>query len=826
MSLAAITQRANNIDFSAVLDAQGYPLHPRLANFLEDDAPHDPDREKKEIVDLLSNIQSDADALEAEMAATPGGMRCPLYDHQKIALNWMTKMETGTNKGGILGDDMGLGKTITTLALMLSRQSPTAVKTNLIIGPVALIKQWEQEIQKKLSPTHKLSVLLLHQKRKVAYSEIKRYDVALTTYGSIAAEWRAYEKHIEQRKASALYTEEADAELAKKCPLLHPRSKFYRIILDEAQCIKNKDTQGAKGVHKIDATYHWCLTGTPIMNNVTELYSLFRFLRIKPYCDFKLFQRAFKSLGPRNTSTDYTRSQAMEQLRVILQATMLRRMKDSKINGKPLLTLPPKTQHSELVQFSEEERQFYMDLETRSQVVLNRYLRANTVGKNYSNILVLLLRLRQACCHPHLTEFETVVPAEDDGSSLILAKGMDEDVVKRIKEKSLECPICWDAVDDPTILLPCGHFVCTECYSSLGDRVARQNISEGNEASGIRCPECRGNSTKSIKYNVFLNAHMPEKLGAGEEELADISDRENSDDEEDDRDSDNESVGSLADFVVDDNADELDDDDDARLDAELSAAVKLKKEKDSQSTKKVRKKTAKSKKGRKPKSKDKGKSKDEPIHPSQLKSLRDEASKNIAARRRYMKYLEDNWEDSAKVTKVIELLKEIQITDEKTIIFSQWTSLLDLVECQVKSKIPDVEYCRYTGKMSRAQRDEAVADFVENPKNRIMLVSLRAGNAGLNLTVASRVIICDPFWNPFIENQAVDRAHRIGQQREVQIHRILIQGTVEDRILTLQEQKRELVDSALGDGKDGQNARLNNAELRYLFGVGNLPGRL
>jgi SNF2 family DNA or RNA helicase len=146
--------------------------------------------------------------------------------------------------------------------------------------------------------------------------------------------------------------------------------------------------------------------------------------------------------------------------------------------------------------------------------------------------------------------------------------------------------------------------------------------------------------------------------------------------------------------------------------------------------------------------------------------------------------------------------------------------------------------------MSRAQRDESITQFVENPRVKVLLVSLRAGNAGLNLTVASHVIICDPFWNPFIEMQAVDRAHRIGQQLPVQVHRVLVKGsmaaggggsqgakgaepapantlaeTVEDRIVKLQDQKRDLINAALDEGESRSLGRLSEQELRYLFGV-------
>lgn len=96
---------------------------------------------------------------------------------------------------------------------------------------------------------------------------------------------------------------------------------------------------------------------------------------------------------------------------------------------------------------------------------------------------------------------------------------------------------------------------------------------------------------------------------------------------------------------------------------------------------------------------------------------------------------------------------------------------------------------------------------------------MKAGNAGLNLTAASQVIILDPFWNPFVEEQAIDRAHRIGQMRPVRVHRILIQDTVEDRIIALQEKKRELINTALDEKASKGITRLGVSELRFLFGL-------
>jgi SNF2 family DNA or RNA helicase len=121
--------------------------------------------------------------------------------------------------------------------------------------------------------------------------------------------------------------------------------------------------------------------------------------------------------------------------------------------------------------------------------------------------------------------------------------------------------------------------------------------------------------------------------------------------------------------------------------------------------------------------------------------------------------------------------------------------------------------------MSSNARNEAVIDFSQRKECKIMLVSLKAGNAGLNLTVASQVIILDPFWNPYIEEQAIDRAHRIGQQKPVVVHRILIPNTVEDRILALQEKKRELIEGALDEKASQSIGRLGTRELGFLFDV-------
>ncbi|BAT93626.1 Helicase-like transcription factor [Vigna angularis] len=144
--------------------------------------------------------------------------------------------------------------------------------------------------------------------------------------------------------------------------------------------------------------------------------------------------------------------------------------------------------------------------------------------------------------------------------------------------------------------------------------------------------------------------------------------------------------------------------------------------------------------------------------------------------------------------------------------------MLDLVETSLCKF--GILYRKLDGRMTLGARDKAVRDFNTEPEITVMLMSLKAGNLGLNMVAACHVILLDPWWNPTTEDQAIDRAHRIGQTRPVTVTRITIENTVEDRILSLQEEKRRMVASAFGeDHASGSGTRLTVDDLKYLFMV-------
>jgi superfamily II DNA or RNA helicase len=152
-------------------------------------------------------------------------------------------------------------------------------------------------------------------------------------------------------------------------------------------------------------------------------------------------------------------------------------------------------------------------------------------------------------------------------------------------------------------------------------------------------------------------------------------------------------------------------------------------------------------------------------------------------------------ETSAKVERLRMSVETIAAEGNKALVFSQWTSFLDLIEPHLRAA--GIAFARLDG--ATADRAGVVAEFQQASGPPVLLISLKAGGTGLNLTAADHVFLMDPWWNPAVEDQAADRAHRIGQDRPVMVYRLVAEDTVEERILLLQSAKRGIADAALGD---------------------------
>jgi SNF2 family DNA or RNA helicase len=152
-------------------------------------------------------------------------------------------------------------------------------------------------------------------------------------------------------------------------------------------------------------------------------------------------------------------------------------------------------------------------------------------------------------------------------------------------------------------------------------------------------------------------------------------------------------------------------------------------------------------------------------------------------------------EGSAKIDLLLDQLEEVRQEGHKALVFSQFTSLLAIV--RKKLDAAGIRY-EYLDGQTR-DRQTHVETFQSDPDCGLFLISLKAGGLGLNLTAAEYVFLLDPWWNPAVESQAIDRAHRIGQTRPVFAYRLIARDTVEEKVLELQNTKRELADAILGE---------------------------
>lgn len=296
-----------------------------------------------------------------EALPAPPGFQATLRPYQREGLGWLQFLRR-YGLAGILADDMGLGKTAQTLAhLALEKSQGRLGKPALIVAPVSVIGNWQQEIRRF---TPELKVLTLHgARRHELFASIDRADIVITGYPLL------------QLDSETLLTR-----------------TFSFVILDEAQMIKNPRAKVSQMARSLRAEHRLCLTGTPLENHLGELWSLFEFLQPGLLGDERQFQRHYRT--PIEKQGDMRRAAALARR---IAPFVLRRTKDA-----VAADLPPKTQIVESIVLDERQRDLYDSIRLSMHRKVREIIQQQGLARSHLTVLDALLKLRQACCDPRL----------------------------------------------------------------------------------------------------------------------------------------------------------------------------------------------------------------------------------------------------------------------------------------------------------------------------------------------------------------------------------------------------------------------------------------
>ncbi len=315
--------------------------------------------EYKKIVNGLDKEQGEDDIL------VPESLENILRYYQKTGYKWLKTLDN-YKFGGILADDMGLGKTVQMLSIIAGYIEEKGEKrASIVICPSSLTLNWQNEAQKF---TNKLKILVIKgtaEERKQQINKVGQYDLVITSYDLL----------------------KRDVDLYKNI-----KYQFKFAIADEAQYLKNSNTQNAKAVKEILADTRYALTGTPIENSLAELWSIFDYIMPGYLFEYKKFKTMYEI--PIVKDKD---EKAMNKLKMLIEPFVLRRTK------KQVLTeLPEKTITVLNNQMKEEQEKIYLNYLTQARQDLAETINLRGFEKSHIQVLASLTRLRQICCHPGL----------------------------------------------------------------------------------------------------------------------------------------------------------------------------------------------------------------------------------------------------------------------------------------------------------------------------------------------------------------------------------------------------------------------------------------
>ncbi|CAI5741891.1 unnamed protein product [Hyaloperonospora brassicae] len=667
--------------------------------------------------------------------------------------------------GGILADDMGMGKTMMMLSLIAYQKHVGGAKS----GDNDSASRGSRKATGKTLVVCPLS--LLHQWKNEAFERFRPNTLSVCLHYGDDRDANSGLTTPRLSKSDIVLTTYGvlSAEFSRNGPVM--TTTWDRVILDEAHSIKNRSAGYFKTCSALKATHRWCLTGTPIQNTLDDMFSLLCFLQYQPWSRVAWWKRVI--IKPYEDGND---ANTLGRLKAILTPILLRRTKRSRDKqGNMIVQLPPK--HVDLVEleFSSDERAFYQAVYDQSRAEFNGFVASGAAMTSYVAIFALLLRLRQACDHPLLAlgkDFEQTLKSDD--------KRVDAAAQAKpaFQPQAGESPKAYYSRIAAQLQKNMQASIWPQLFQGEGDGSGNGSIMTGGLTSSYiqnviaqveddldsqECPICLDPPRDAVLTpcaHVLCDQCLRDSLANDPEDGCPV----------------------------------------CRTVVDIAKVYKLP-----------------------PASA----SKTEDDEHRKDSSLIDMATDVVASATRGDTGSCSSFE-SAKLQQLLRDLNLIKSENRNTtspkqkrkvVVFSQWTSMLHMVS-QLLSR-HGFSHCTFNGGLNQEARERVLTKFATDPDVEVLVISLRAGGVGLNLTCASVVILLDPWWNPGVEEQAIDRVHRLGQTQDVLVKRYVVKDTVEDMILELQQRKQKLATHVLVVAKaydeQQRSERLNLADLRSFF---------
>lgn len=731
----------------------------------------------------------------------PGLLSCQLKEYQLKGLNWLVNLyEQGIN--GILADEMGLGKTVQSISVMAYLAEKYDIwGPFLVVAPASTLHNWQQEIAKFVPEFKVLPYWGSANDRKVLR---KFWDRKHTTY----------------KKDAPFHVMVTSYQLVVSDVAYFQKMKWQYMILDEAQAIKSSQSSRWKCLLGFHCRNRLLLTGTPIQNNMQELWALLHFIMPSLFDSHDEFSEWFsKDIESHAQSNTKLNEDQLKRLHMILKPFMLRRVKKHVQKE-----LGDKIELDVFCDLTYRQRAIYSNL--RNQISIMDLIEKATIGDDDSaSLMNLVMQFRKVCNHPDLFERADTTSPFSCGYYAETASFVREgtNVTVGYSTRSLinfELPqLIWrdgGRLDKPgpdnlragfrSKYL--GHMMNIWTPENMQD-----SLQGTDNFSWLRFADTSLQEAYNVGHQgIFARAtalvsetnrlgHMRVVYSEPEEErwtpahaLFQIKDRV-----------DRKPLAEITEQGVLDNLMNVSrakyiETGLGRLEQAgrpRATAPPIEVFCNSRGSIIERENTLfntpirKALYGPSPEEEKALVMQNVPVEvypppallPAPDKDKQRFTNIGVPSMRRFVT-------DSGKLAKLDELLRQLKEGGHRVLLYFQMTRMIDLMEEYLTYR--NYKYCRLDGSTKLEDRRDTVADFQTRPEIFIFLLSTRAGGLGINLTTADTVIFYDSDWNPTIDSQAMDRAHRLGQTKQVTVYRLITRGTIEERIRKRAMQKEEV----------------------------------